>query len=316
MTAIKTVILHPDPCQVSSLAIAQEVLETANRLARYQGRSARFEVETLPPRGEPIEADLIVLPGLGLAAEKEFHRITSSRAFQDLVATLAASARPETTVAGACSGCFALGRAGLLNGRLATCPWWLEPFMQSQFPKADFRIRDMVMDQGNLVTAGAAFSQIDLMLHLVERFIGFDLAQDCRRFLMADQRQSQLPYVSLSTLVAADPALQKAELFAQRNLGRTLTVAEMARSAGLGARTFARRLNACAKVTPSQFLQSLRLTEAIRLAQTSTLATDEIAFRVGYSDASAFRRLIKRRTGRGLESFRQERSAGWQSSTA
>jgi len=305
MTTIKTVILHPVPCQASSLAIAQEILETANRLARFQGKPTQFEVEVQPPRGEPLSADLIVLPGLGLATEKEFKSLSSKRAFQDLVETLAASARPGTTIAGACSGCFALGRAGLLNGRLATCPWWLEPFMQAEFPKAKIRSRDMVLDQGDLITAGAAFSQIDLMLHLVERFIGFDLAQDCRRFLMADQRQSQLPYVSLSTLVAADPALQRAELFAKRNLGRALTVADLAGAAGLGARTFSRRLNSHARVTPSRFLQSLRLTEAIRLAQTSTFTTDEIAFRVGYCDASAFRRLIKRRMGRGLESFRQ-----------
>lgn len=161
------------------------------------------------------------------------------------------------------------------------------------------------MDQGHLITGGAAFFQIDLMLHLVERFVGQAVFEDCRRYLMADQRPSQGPYVSVSALIAADPQLQKAELFVRRNIGSTLTIPDLAAASGLGARTFSRRLKTKANLTPIGFLQDLRISEAIRVAQTSQSTTEEIAHHVGYSDASALRRLIARKMGRGLDSFRQ-----------
>ncbi len=309
MSLIRTLILHPTPCQGSSLAIAQEMLETANRLARYHGLPQRFEVETRSPPIKNPAADLIILPGLGLATEAEFHLVSQSQSFHDLVSTLQSAARSPAVVAGACSGCFALGKAGLLDGRQSTCSWWLQPFLQAQFPKALISAREILLDQGDLITAGAAFSQIDLMLHLVERFIGIALAEDCRRFLMADRRQSQLPYVSVSAMIAADPALQQAELFVRRHIDQPLAVADMAAAAGLGERTFARRLKSRAALTPIAFLQSLRITEAIRLAQSSQITNEEIAHRVGYSDASAFRRLIKKRLGCGLDSFRPQPSA-------
>jgi transcriptional regulator GlxA family with amidase domain len=84
-----------------------------------------------------------------------------------------------------------------------------------------------------VITAGAAFAQIDLMLHLIERFAGFVLAEECRRFTMSDSRPSQLPYHSVATLVAADPVLQRAELFARRNLDQPVTVQDLSRESGL-----------------------------------------------------------------------------------
>lgn len=305
---VQTLILHPTPCQLSSLAIAQEMLDTANRIAALSGGPPVFEHQTLCPddalaRGS--DADLVILPGLGLATPGELQRAMDGDEFALLTRCLSAFSRPGTTVAGACSGCFVLGAAGLLDGRVATTTWWLAPYLKSLFPKVRLDPSQIVRRDGDLITAGAAFAQIDLMLALVEQFGGFALAEDCRRFTMADSRPSQLPYLSVATLVAGDPQLQRAEIFLRRNISRQVDLAELAEAAGLGARTFARRLAQKAAMTPTEFCQTLRVTEAIRLARSGDLPQGEIAHRVGYGDDTGLRRVMIKRTGQTLESFRR-----------
>lgn len=308
MPPIKTIILHPDPCQKSSLFIASETLDAANRVSRLHGRGDAFTFTTLTPdRCWPGEKkpDLVILPGLGLTTERELQAAMKTEAFKRLVTVLTELKGAPTVVSGACSACFALGAAGLLDSRKVTTSWWLIPALQNMFPSARPISSEIVLHDGNVVTAGAAFSQIDLMLFLIEHFAGFAVAEDCRRFLMADSRPSQLPYMSVAAMIAGDPALQKAELHLRRNIVHQVTLADLASSAGLGTRTFARRLSRAAAMTPSTFIQTVRVTEAIRLARTSALNHDEIAARVGYADATVLRRAMRKRTGQTLESFRK-----------
>lgn len=307
MRTIQTALLKPEPCQLSSFAIASDLLDTANRVAGLQGSAVQFRVQVLRPedhwhaRNPP---DLVILPGLGLATAGELRSAMSTDSYSRLMRQLMAVPGPDTVIAAACSGCFALGSAGLLDGKQATTTWWLSPLLQEMFPAAKLNQDPVVVQDGRLFTAGAAFAQIDLTLGLIEHFGGFALAEDCRRFSMADSRPSQLPYMSAASLVAADPHLQRAELFARRNISAPLTVPQLACAGGLEPRTFARRLHRAAGMTPTAFLQTLRVTEAIRIARTTRRSNDRIAADVGYSDATALRRVLRKRTGRTLESYR------------
>ncbi|GAB5437439.1 MAG: GlxA family transcriptional regulator [Falsiruegeria mediterranea] len=283
------------------------MLDTANRISGLAGGQPVFDHQTLSPDealAQARNADLVILPGLGLATPSELQYAMAGKDFATLTQCLTALARPGVTIAGACSGCFALGAAGLLDGRVVTTTWWLAPFLKSLFPKVRLDPSQIVRRDGDLITAGAAFAQIDLMLALIEQFGGFALAEDCRRFTMADSRPSQLPYLSVATLVAGDPQLQRAEIYLRRNITRQVDLAELAEAAGLGARTFARRLAQKAAMTPTEFSQTLRVTEAIRLARTGDVPQSEIAHRVGYGDATALRRVMRKRTGQTLEHFK------------
>lgn len=306
-SVLRTILLRPTPCQNSSLFIAQEMMDTANTLARRHGQKPVFDWSLQAPEDCQRDAetpDLVVLPGLGLSTERELRDALQGPNMASLVRALLALTGPSTIIAAACSGCFALGPAGLLDNRQVTTSWWLAPLLKSLFPRARLNSAEIVVEDGPLITAGAAFSQIDLMLVLIERYGGSAIAEECRRFLMADSRPSQLPYLSVATLVAGDPALQQAELYLRRHIRRQVSLAELADAAGLGARSFSRRLSKVTAMTPSAFAQAIRVTEAIRLARSTTLSHDEIAGRVGYADATVLRRTMRRRTGRTLESFR------------
>lgn len=142
------------------------------------------------------------------------------------------------------------------------------------------------------------------MLRIVERCAGYAVARECTRYLVLDERRSQSAYVSAAGLVAGDPLLLKAKRYVQANMAEDITVGMLADTTGLAPRTFARRLQAVAAMSPIEFVQQLRLSRAVDLALTTRLPGEQIARKVGYSDANALRRMMKKRIGKTIEWLR------------
>jgi transcriptional regulator GlxA family with amidase domain len=81
------------------------------------------------------------------------------------------------------------------------------------------------------------------------------------------------------------------------HLDRQITLDELARAAGTSPRTLARRLAATAGTSPQRFVQRVRMAHAAHLLDTTRASVEDIAARVGYADAAAFRRVFRRHTG-------------------
>lgn len=316
---IRVALLEPPMCMETSLALSRDVLATANKVARGLGIAMPFDVVQTKVEhvgtGSDI-ADVVVLPGLGLDTAGVVEEFLEGPEIVAIVQALNCLRGPQTTLATSCTGVFAFGQAGLIDGRQVTTTWWLAPLLQARFPRSRLRAGELVIQDGRIVTAGAALAHVDLMMHLVESLAGAGIADACRRYLVVDARSSQMPYTSTATLVAADPALRKAELFVRQNMSQPLSAAEIAAASGLGMRTFARRMGRVAGMTPNHFLQSIRVSRAVRLACTSARSNDEIAVSVGYSDATSLRRAVKRMTGMTLEEFRRRRVRDGSSNSA
>lgn len=307
MMPTRTIVIQPAFVMASSQALTLDILDIANRMAEGMGLPRAFEVCAQSAGNTPDAADpcdLLILPGLGLSTRDLLDAAMQRPEMGDITQALKRFSGPHTVVASSCTGVFALGQAGMIAGRQVTTTWWLAPALKERFPDVRLCAGELVVDDGHVVTAGAALAHIDLMLHLVERFSGMAVADAVRRFLLIDDRRSQTPYTSVAMLVATDPVLRQAERFIRQNLATSLTVNAIAADCGLGARTFARRLARVTAMTPVQFLQTIRVTRAIRLARTTLHPNDEIAARVGYSDATALRRVVRQLTGKTLEAYR------------
>ncbi|MDF0602770.1 AraC family transcriptional regulator [Psychromarinibacter sp. C21-152] len=73
-------------------------------------------------------------------------------------------------------------------------------------------------------------------------------------------------------------------------------VTEIVARSGLPERSFKRRFR-IAGYAPLAYVQAVRVEEAKHMLETTDLATDAVAFEVGYDDPSYFRRLFRRKTG-------------------
>ncbi len=305
----------------SSVAITADVLATANRLRAAKGRRPAFAVRVsgsgarsvrslvgsvLPPQPEiaTAEPDVIIVSSLVTVTEAAvIERLDRPDAAQ-LRRTLARAAGRGTHIAASCSAVFHLASAGVLDGRRATTTWWLAPMFQRMFPQVELDADAMVVTDGRVITAGAAMAHLDLMLALVERYCGSDIATRCARFLLLDGRRSQSRYMALGYLAAKDPHVVRAERWARAELATGLTVDALAAAAGLAPRTFARRVARATGLSPIQFLQRLRVERAVELLETTTLSVEEIARRVGYAEPTTLRRLLRREAGGGPRDLR------------
>jgi transcriptional regulator GlxA family with amidase domain len=101
----------------------------------------------------------------------------------------------------------------------------------------------------------------------------------------------------LDHLRSADPVIRALERFIGSNIERQVTLKQMARATATSPRTLARKVASALGTTPLRFAQRLRIAQAVHLLETSPRSVDEVAARVGYADAAAFRRVFRRETG-------------------
>src|SRR3546814_20514979 len=126
----------------------------------------------------------------------------------------------------------------------------------------------MVVVDGNVVTAGAAFAHIDLALSLV-RSISPNLAQHVAKLLIIDERPSQAAFVAYEHLRHDDPIVVEFERFVRAHLDEPLDVASVAQSLGTRRRTHERRLLSALHLPPPALVQRLPLPPAPHLSATS-----------------------------------------------
>jgi transcriptional regulator GlxA family with amidase domain len=294
----------------SSVAISFDILATANRLKEASGQPPPFAVfasgqgaralrSFLPAdwRVQRGEANVLVVPGAGFATETQVAEGLAGSEAAAARRRIQAAAGSGCEVAASCASTFLLASAGLLDGRRATTTWWLAPAFRRMFPAVDLDANAIVVADGGLTTAGAAMAHINLMLALVARFASPSLADLTARYMLLDRRGSQAPYMSLAMLCTGDEKVAKAEAWARGRLTDGVGVAELGAAAGLEPRTFARRVRRATGLTPVAFLQRLRVERATDLLETTRLPFEEIAYRVGYSEPSTLRRLLRQQKG-------------------
>jgi transcriptional regulator GlxA family with amidase domain len=238
--------------------------------------------------------DICIVPGLGIDnPELAVQRIAQDDA-EKLKRWLARAAQAQATIYASCSAVLLLGAIGLLAKRQVTTSWWLGPTLAQIEPLAAIDVSRMVLDDGNLVTAGAAMAQADLMLWLIKRHFGLALADQVSRFVLASQRNSQAAFMLPAAYTNGDAFVRKVSERLRQALPHPPSMKELAAELAMTERTFARRVMAATGQTPLSLLQGIRLHHAQALLESSKLSVDEIALRVGYQDATALRRLVKK----------------------
>jgi transcriptional regulator GlxA family with amidase domain len=298
----------------SSVAITADVIATANRLRVAEGRAPLFaprfsgsgrrmaaglcaDTGAAAEAGRAGDADVVVVPGLGTTTEASIRDRLERPDARTAIRVLTRVCARGGEIAASCSAVFLLGEAGLLDGRRATTTWWLAPAFQRAYPAVRLDADAMVVADGPVTTAGAAMAQLDLMLALVKRHGGPELADRCARYLLLDGRRSQSRYMALGYLAARDADVVRAERWAREHLGTGISAAGLAAAAGLSTRTFARRVERATGLSPVRFLQRLRVEKAVELLETTDFTVEEIARRVGYAEPTTLRRVLRRATG-------------------
>lgn len=309
-------ILALETALATSVAITIDVLAMANRISLSQGRSQAFDVRLTGP-GAPLfrpflafpearhdTSELFIIPAQGLSKADDYAARLGEPDAAGARDEILTAAHAGAQIASSCTGTLLLAGTGLLDGRRATTAWWLAPVFAELYPAVMLDTTELVLADGSFTTAGAAMAQMDLMVGLVARHAGAEVAEGCARRMILDERRSQIPYMAIGLLAASSESVARAAAWARPRLSEGIGVNDIAAAVGQSPRTFSRRVSAATGLSPVRFLQQLRIEQAVTLIETTMLPFEEVAYRVGYSDPSTLRGLIRRTGGPGPRELR------------
>jgi transcriptional regulator GlxA family with amidase domain len=133
-----------------------------------------------------------------------------------------------------------------------------------------------------------------------------ELATLVSRYLLADIRSSQAPYIIPNHLAQADPLIQRFERWARDHLKAGFSLQDAAGALATSARSLQRRCQEVLGKSPLAYFQDLRVERAQSLLHGSGLDLEAIAAEVGYADGATLRTLLRDRLGRGVRELRAD----------
>lgn len=249
---------------------------------------------------EDIHYDIIITPAL-------IGDIAPLLDQQDITSWIGRQHADGACICSVCASAFIVAAAGLMDGRQATTHWALAGEFRKRFPEVRLTPEKMIVDEGDIISAGGVTAYLDLCLHIINRFGSHELASSISRTLLIDHgRRIQKPYSS-STFSKnhGDSMILKAQKYLEDNFIHRISMPEVASTAGLEERTFNRRFKRATGDTPTGYIQNLRIEAARRMLETTREPVDSITREVGYENPSSFRRLFKQNTGLSPSEYRQ-----------
>ena len=319
---MRVCVLALDGLFDTGLTVALDALGLANKFAtRGKGGKPPFEVSviglrkrvrsahglTIPVQNvtPDLRPDWVIVPALSTGTPEQLVPALSRPDVMKAKAQLLTWHVAGAQIAAACIGTFLLAETGLLDHRDATTTWWLAPLFRQRYPTVLLDESRMLVPTDIGVTAGAAMGHLDLALWLVRK-TSPELAAVVSRYLLADIRSAQAPYIIPNHLAQADPLILRFERWAREHLKQGFSLQDAAKALATSARTLQRRCTEVLGKSPLDYFQDLRVERARSLIDGSGLDLDAIAAEVGYVDGATLRTLLRQRLGRGVRELRAD----------
>lgn len=275
----------------------------ANRLYAVQVCGPRPEVEGLwfnvnlsADLGCLERADTIIVPGWDY----------KNRPTEPLVVAALRAARARgTRLASICTGAFALAEAGVLDGLRATTHWLAVAELAARFPKITVEQNILFVDNGQVLTSAGVASGVDLCLHLIRKDFGAAVAADsARKAVVPLEREGGQPQLIKHERPESGDSLSGILLWLLENLGRKLSVENLAAKFNITVRTLNRRFHQQTGLSPLKWILSARIRRAQQLLESTALSIEEVSAAVGFDSASAFRDRFHRQVGASPSTWR------------
>ena len=212
-----------------------------------------------------------------------------------------------TTICSVCGGAFVLASSGLLDGRSATTHWLFAAELSRRYPKVKVEGDKLLIEDGDIITAGGVMAWVDLGLKLVHRFLGPSVMLHTARFFLVDPAGREQRFYSSFTpnLNHGDELVLQIQHWLQTHYAQPHSVTAMAERTQLSERTFLRRFHKATGLKPTEYVQSLRVGKAREALEFSKDSVNEIAWQVGYEDPGAFRKIFHRIIGLSPGDYRR-----------
>ena len=198
-----------------------------------------------------------------------------------------------------CSGAYLLACAGLLNGKKATTHWQLSADFKQRFPDVLLDEDRIYINDGNLWTSAGISAGIDLSLALIADDLGEPIARHVAHQLVVYYRRpgGQSQYSELIEMGMKDGRFANLLDYIRNNLGKPLSVSDLADQMCMSSRHFARCFASEVGTTPARAVERLRVEAASAALESGNGSIQVIARQCGFTDIERMRRAFIRIKG-------------------
>lgn len=320
---MKTIsLLVYEDAVLSAISGPLDILITTNQVLQGAGKSPAFGVELVSEKRKNIRlhhpaqfichktlaeatgTDLVIVPAFNGAPDVVLQKNKA------MVTWIKAMREAGAEIASLCYGSYFLGEAGLLAGKPCTSHWMTVDDMQQKYPAA-YVLPDMVItDKDGIYTSGGAFSSLNLILYLVEKFCGREIGLQISKLFSIDMdRVSQAHFaVFQGQRQHEDEIILKAQSYIEQHYDSDISVGEIAEKTNMSRRNFIRRFKKATRNTPFEYIQRVKIEAAKKGLEKSTQDISSLMYDVGYNDAKSFRNVFKRITGLTPQDYRNKYS--------
>ena len=306
-----TILVPEGQNNLSSIVGAYKIFTRANEYWKKIGRKELFKIElagiskkvefyeglfTVKPHthiSSITKTSLIIIPSLNHNYQK------AVKGNKLLIDWIEKQYKNGAEIASICTGAFMLASSGLLDGRSCSTHWSAADTFRTMFPKVNLKIDKLITDENGIYTNGGAYSFLNLLIYLVEKYYDRQTAIFCSKvFQIEMDRNSQSTFaIFTGQKLHGDEMIQKAQAYIESKLHEKISVEHLSSRFAVGRRNFDRRFIKATGNTPVEYSQRVNIESAKKAFETSRKTINEVMYEVGYSAVKAFREVFRKITG-------------------
>jgi transcriptional regulator GlxA family with amidase domain len=267
-----------------------ELVGISKEVDFYEGL---FSVKPQRNLSEITKTDLIIIPSLNHNFEQA---INENQLFVDWITK---QYKNGAEVASICTGAFLLASSGLLDGKNCSTNWAVEESFRKMFPKVNLQTDKLITDENGIYTNGGAYSFLNLVIYLVEKYFNRQTAIFCSKvFQIEMDRKSQSPFIIFKgQKLHGDEMVKEAQTYIENQFQEKLSIEDLSSHFAVSRRNFDRRFIKATGNTPVEYTQRVKVEIAKKAFETGRKTINEVMYEVGYSDVKAFREVFRKITG-------------------
>ncbi|MPR34640.1 GlxA family transcriptional regulator [Salmonirosea aquatica] len=319
-----TIVVPQGQNNLSSIVGPYKIFNRANEYFEQSGKEPVFRIElagttdkidfyeglfTVNPHKDITaiqRTDLIIIPSLNHNFELAMKENNA------LIPWLQKQYRAGVEIASICTGAFLLATAGILDGKSCSTHWAAADEFRAMFPEVNLQADELITDENGIYTNGGAYSFLNLLIYLVEKYYNRETAIFCAKVFQIEIKRNQQSEFAIFTgqKLHEDDMVKEAQEFLEHSLDDKILVEELSSKFAVSRRTFDRRFIKATGNTPSEYTQRLKIEAAKKSLENSRKTVKEVMYDVGYNDPKAFRNVFSKITGISPLDYRAKYNKG------
>jgi len=317
-----SILIPEGDCSLVNIEGSHQIFNEVNSILARAGKPPMFKVQlvglskqTTMKKGlftihpdvlvKDVEhTDLIIIPAIHGDKRK---LIEDNKGF---IPWLVDQYRQGAGIASLCIGVFLLAGTGLLKGKKVATHWVEADNFRNMFPDVTLVPDKIITDEHGIYTSGGAYSWLNLILYLIEKYAGRDMAIVCSKlFEIQIERNSQSSFMIFNPQKQhQDDVIREIQEYIEKNYEDKISVDNLASKFGLSRRNLERRFRKVTFNSIVEYLQRVRIEAAKITLERNRENVNEAMYKAGYNDIKAFRTTFKKLTGLSPLEYRNKYS--------